>query len=190
MNRRNLLLLAFAAAVAAQLAVPAWMIAGRELTMRAGKLFKFKTRPVDPVDAFRGRYVWLGLEPGAVMVPDAKKWRTNQKVFAVLGTDSNGFAMVNRLERAMPAGGEASVKVRVLWSDIYKNEVRIGWPGLDRYYMTEKKAPEAEKAYWDHNVRTNRGCHVTVRVRGGSAVIENLFIEDKPVSDWLNENKK
>jgi uncharacterized membrane-anchored protein len=187
MSNRNLMLIVFSVAVAAQLAVPAWMIAGRERTMREGKTFKFRTRPVDPVDAFRGRYVWLSLEPGSVKVQDADKWMANQKAYAVLGTDSNGFAVVNRLDRAMPAG-EPAVKVRVRWPNIQQKEVRVDWPGLDRYYMTEKKAPAAERAYWQHNVRTNRTCHVTVRVSGNDAVIENLFIEEKPVSDWLKEN--
>ena len=55
MNKRNGILLGLVVVAAAQLAVPAWMIAGRELTLREGQVFKFRTRPVDPADAFRGR---------------------------------------------------------------------------------------------------------------------------------------
>ena len=94
MHKRNLMLLGFALVAAAQLAVPAWLIVERERTLRDGQVFKFKTRPIDPVDAFRGRYVWLGLEPDAVKVADVNAWSHDQKAFAVLGTDTNGFAIV------------------------------------------------------------------------------------------------
>ncbi len=183
MNKRNFLLLGFAVVVAAQLAVPAWLIIEREWTLREGQVFKFKTRPIDPADAFRGRYVWLGLEPDKVKMPNAQQWLYNQKAFAVLGTDSNGFAVATRLERERPRG-EAAVPVRTRWSDT-NGHVHISWPGLDRYYMTEKKAPAAETAYREHNRGTNRSCHVTVRVLGARAVLENLFIEEQPILDWL-----
>ena len=184
MHKRNLMLVGFALVAAAQLAVPTWMIVERERTLRDGQVFKFKTRPIDPVDAFRGRYVWLGLEPDAVKVPDVNAWSHDQKAFAVLGTDTNGFAIVERLERAAPAG-QAAVPVRMGWSDIKKGEVHLVWPGLDRFYMTEAKAPAAETAYREHNRGANRACHVTVRVRGTCAVIENLFIDNQPIHDWL-----
>ena len=185
MHKRNWILLGFALVVAAQLAVPAGMIVDREWTLRHGQLFKFKTRPVDPADAFRGRYIWLGLEPETIQLPDASTWSANQKAFAVVETDANGFATVKRLERTCPAN-EAAVPVCVSWWGSAKNEVHITWPGLDRYYMAEGKAPAAEKAYREHNRRaTPSSCHVTVRVRGTHAVIENLFIDNQPIQEWL-----
>jgi len=187
MNKRNLILLGFVIVAAAQLAVPAWMIIEREWTLREGQVFKFKTRPVDPVDAFRGRYVWLSLEPDTAKVPDAMQWSYDQKAFAVLGTGTDGFAIVKSLDRVRPVN-EPAVLVR-WWGHAEKGEVHINWPGLDRYYMTEGKAPAAETAYRDHSRRTNQTCHVTVRVRGTVAVIENLFVEGQPVNVWLRDHK-
>ena len=72
-------LLVFALVGFAQLAVPASLIWKRERTLRQGHVWKFRTAPVDPVDAFRGRYVALefeaegrgeGLEFGGVFVAD------------------------------------------------------------------------------------------------------------------------
>ena len=188
MNKRNLLLLGFAVVVAAQLAVPAWLIVEREWTLREGRVVKFRTRPVDPADAFRGRYVWLGLEPAAVKVPDANLWSSGQKGYAVLGTDTNGFATVERLEREAPAGVVA-VPVHVSWPDLKQGELHLEWTGLDRFYMTEEKAPAAEEAYRAHSRRTNQTCHVTVRIRGTCAVIENLYIDNQPILEWLRTQK-
>lgn len=187
MNRRNLILFGFAFVVAAQLAVPAWMLVRNELTLREGQVFKFRTRPVDPVDAFRGRYVWLSLEPMESKVTGITEWRYGQKAYAVLGADTNGFAVVKRLDRKPPAD-EPAVRVRSAWSDVKHGTVHIDWAGLDRYYMTEGKAPAAEIAYRDHSRASNRTCHVTVRVRGTHAVIENLFIDNQPIHDWLREH--
>ena len=189
MGKRNLILLGFAAVVAAQLAVPAWMIIERERTLRDGQVFKFRTRPVDPADAFRGRYVWLSLEPATVKVPEVGQWHYNQKAFAVLGSDTNGFAVVKRLERVKPLN-EIAVPVRTRWFNDNTREANLEWFGLDRYYLEEGKAPRAEAAYRQHSVRTNQTCHVTVRVLGAHAVIEELFIEGQPIHAWLREHPK
>ena len=63
MNKRIWILAIFALAAVTQLAAPARMIWRHERTLREGRVFLFHTRPVDPADAFRGRFVWLGLEP-------------------------------------------------------------------------------------------------------------------------------
>ena len=188
MTKRNLILLGFVIVAVVQLAVPAWMIIEREQTLREGAVFKFKTRPVDPADAFRGRYVLLSLEPDTVAVTNVDMWRRDQKAFAVLGTGADGFATVKRLERTPPVG-ELALQVRAMWPDHSTSRVHINWQGLDRYYMTEAKAPEAETAYRDHNRRTNQTCAITVRVRGSVGVIENLYIADQPIQEWLKDHK-
>ncbi len=118
------------------------------------------------------------------VVEEARPARLAVIIFGVLGADSNGFATVERLEREAPAGGTA-LPIQVNWTEEKNGQVHIAWTGLDRFYMTEKKAPAAEEAYRAHNRGANRSCHVTVRVGGGRAVIENLFIEDKPIREWL-----
>ena len=185
MNKNKILIPIFAAVVAVQLAVPAWMIVKREITLKEGAQFKFRTQPVDPADAFRGRYVWLRLEPDSVKVPETSKWEHGQRAYAVLSIDTNGFAKVTRLDRAWPAD-EPAIAVRIGWNDSRSNILHFTWP-LDRYYMEEKKAPAAEKAYRNNSNRKNRNCYVTVRVRGGNAVLEELFIDGKPVREYLKK---
>ena len=58
MNRRSLLIIALIG-LAAQFSVMGLMIARREMTLRNGVVCRFLTAPVDPYDAFRGRYVAL-----------------------------------------------------------------------------------------------------------------------------------
>ena len=77
---------------------------------------------------------------------------------------------------------------------VYSGEVRLELP-FDRYYMEETLAPEAERAYWDTIRRQRRReddagppppqTFVTVRVKDGHAVLEELYIDDRPVREYL-----
>ena len=184
MNRGRMTLIGLGVVVLLQLAVPAWMVLDRERTLRLGEVYRFRTRPVDPVDAFRGRYVWVSLAPANVTLRAVNPWRYGQKAFAVLTTDPEGFATVERLERKRP-DGEPALPVRVRGANVNTGEVGIEWSGLDRFYMNERKAPAAEYAYREHSRTNHPACHVTVRVRGARGVMENLFVEDQPIHDWL-----
>ena len=56
-----------------------------------------------------------------------------------------------------------------------------------RFYMDEDKAPKAERAVWGGR-RGQRKASVSVRVRNGVGVIEELYIDDVPIHQWLAEN--
>ena len=45
-----------------QLFVPANMILNEETILKSGTVYKFKTRPVDPNDPFKGKYINLNYQ--------------------------------------------------------------------------------------------------------------------------------
>jgi uncharacterized membrane-anchored protein len=185
------ILAVFAVVAAVQLAVPVAIIAKREATLRHGRAYKFRTRPIDPYDAFRGRYVWLGFEQ------DHAPWRGEaaavggSKAYASIQEGRDGFAVVREVSAQPSASGDYV-------------EVRVGYPGwgtnagsvyftlpFDRYYMEETKAPAAERTYWRHqNTRgqTNQNTYAVVRIRHGDSVLENLYVGGKPIAEALQEN--
>jgi uncharacterized membrane-anchored protein len=67
MKKLQFALMLFAVLSFFQLGMPVWMIANREMTLRDGKQFRFRVAPVDPYDAFRGRFVALQLSPNTVV---------------------------------------------------------------------------------------------------------------------------
>jgi uncharacterized membrane-anchored protein len=91
--------LLFAVVAVVQLAVPASLIVRHELTLQQGQMFKFKTAPVDPYDAFRGRYVALRFEQNVAPVVAGEKLACGQKGYATLETDKDGFAKLHRRQR-------------------------------------------------------------------------------------------
>jgi uncharacterized membrane-anchored protein len=173
-----------------QLAVPAWMIVGSEMTLRHGRAFRLLTAPVDPYDAFRGRYVALRFEientkrpPG---FPDTGYRNSKQQVYIALGEDADGFAKVEKVSLESLSGDNVFTAF-LNWTN--KDNLHLAFP-FDHYYMEESAAPQAEVAYRDNSRRGNQKTWAVVRVRNGRAVIEELFIDGKPVREFLRDHPK
>ena len=172
----------FCCVAAVQLAVPASMILRRETTLREGRLFKFRTAPVDPYDAFRGRYVALGIEGLEMPVPSGVELIRNQRVYARIEEGKDGYAKLASITLDRP-DGDAYVQARVVyWPS--QGKVRLRVP-FDRYYMDEEDAPEADRAYRRHSQRDKRDAHVAVRVKRGFAVIEELYVGGEPIGEFV-----
>ncbi|MBU0679724.1 MAG: GDYXXLXY domain-containing protein [Verrucomicrobia bacterium] len=181
MNRKRVLLIIFLAAVAAQILVPLWMIWRREDTLKNGDVFKFKTAPVDPYDAFRGRYVALRTASRTAPIEKGLTLPARSRVYASIGTDLEGYAYFKWADTERPANGSY---VRTRTNGRSSGMATLQVP-FDRFYMEEGEAPEAERAHSRSTARTNRTAHIQVRVKNGFAVIENLYIENQPIREYL-----
>ena len=177
----------FALVATIQLAVPASLIVRHELTLRQGTAYKFKTAPVDPYDAFRGRYVALRFEQNHGTLAPNNKLERGQKAYATLTTDKDGFAKFTAVS-ATPPADKPYLRAHVSWAN--GSTVNLELP-FDRFYMEEKLAPDAERAYSQNNRRgqTNTTTYALVRIRNGTGVIENLFIGDKPIATVAREQQ-
>ena len=160
MNGKSMILCLFVAVSLVQIGVPLSMIAHRERTLAEGETFRFKTAPVDPYDAFRGRYVALRIEESKITVTNAAAYRYGQTVYALLAKDENNFAKIAGVSVDRPQD-KPYVTAEVGYSS--GTSLNLSLP-FDRYYMTEDKAPKAESAYRRNSTRTNQNTYVTVRV--------------------------
>ena len=77
-------LIVFIIVAAIQAAVPGSMVWKREHTLREGSVWKFRTAPVDPVDAFRGRYVALQFEAETQEISPPPYQHYRQTVYVTL----------------------------------------------------------------------------------------------------------
>lgn len=181
MKTSRLLLAAFAVVALVQLGVPASLIMRHELTLREGQPFKFKTAPVDPYDAFRGRYVALSFDQNHAPLAVGQKIEPGRTVYALIEIGPDGFAHFTGVTTDRPTG-KPYLNVRTWYTQ--GTNVTLVLP-FDRFYMEETKAPAAEAAYREHTRRGQQDAHVVVRVRAGLGVIENLYIGDKPIAEFL-----
>ena len=185
MTRPRLLALVFLIVALVQLALPAMRIRAYEQTLRDGKAFKFRTAPVDPYDAFRGRYVALRFETGDTAWSEKAPAGYGKKIFALVETGPDGFARFTSASSKRPTGGDyLEAKSGYGAGD---KHVRVEVP-FDRFYMTEKLAPKAEQAYREHSAaRGERDAYAIVRIHNGLGVIEQVFVGDKPLAEAARE---
>jgi len=171
----------------AQLAVPIVLIFQRAAILRTGRAYKFRTRPVDPADPFRGRYVQLAFDQNHAPWRSHAELQHGQELFARVADGPDGFAVIQEVQVARPDQGDY-LKVRVSWWQ--KNEVYFTLP-FDRYYLEETKAPKAEQTYREQNRRnqTNGNTYAVVRIKNGDAALADLYVADKPIRDYFVNRK-
>ncbi|HOY17884.1 MAG TPA: GDYXXLXY domain-containing protein [Haliscomenobacter sp.] len=158
-----------------QLYFPGKMVYDSNKVLWLGQAFKFETRPVDPADPFRGRYVALNFAATQFEAPAESAWQRNETVFVLLETDAAGYAKIKGLSRSKPAQQEAYVSAKV--SYVWKNQVTLFYP-FSRFYMEEGKAQKAEIIYR----RVNAG-YALVKVYKGEAVLEDVLVKGKSLRE-------
>ncbi|MGE4283601.1 MAG: GDYXXLXY domain-containing protein [Clostridia bacterium] len=184
--KKRILIFTFLLIAIIQISVPVYMIAKHETALRNGRQFKFRTAPVDPYDAFRGRYVSIRIENDSISVPEDTEFFRNQKVYVFIEEDSEGFAEMTGISSQPPKTGDY-LATKVGYIDAQQNDDRKVYVRIpfDRYYMEEEAAPAAEKAYSD-----NPGdAYLTVRILSGFAVAEQLYISGQPIEEYLKKEQ-
>lgn len=176
-----------------QVAVPIGQVVKHEDILRTGTPYKFRTAPVDPYDAFRGRYVALNYADTLAKPRAADSFdHYRRPAYVTLTKDAAGFAQFGEISLAPPGTGDF-LRVTAFSHDYKeKDRVRFGLP-FDRFYMEESKAPQAEAVYRSQRNRPGQTApptYVLVRVKDGRGVIENLYVQDKPIRQFLSEGQE
>jgi uncharacterized membrane-anchored protein len=172
-------LLLFVLVAFAQLAAPASLIWKREQTLRRGSVWKFRTAPVDPVDAFRGRYIRLEFEAEGQPTSPPPNLESYATIFVTMRLDAEGFAEIDQVLLSPPAGDD--------YVEAQLTGKTVSLP-FDKYWVTEREAPAAEAAYRLQSRRDKKNAFVTVRVFRGDAAIEQLYLDNQPLAEFLRTN--
>jgi uncharacterized membrane-anchored protein len=173
-------ILIFGAVALAQLAVPAALVWQREQTLHHGRVWKFRTAPVDPVDVIRGRYIALRFAAEEFTSP-SKFEAGDSPVYGVLKEGTDGFAEIDHLTTNTVRTDDAVPVDSVWW---YNGKQQVRFP-FNKFWVAEANAAAAEHAYVENNRRDNQNAYVTVRVRNGDAALDQLYIDNQPLSDYV-----
>lgn len=179
--------IAFGAVMILYLWFPFSMISDQQRILNEGELFLFRPQPIDPHDAFRGKYVTLRFVDQRVDFPDAQNtFKYDDEIFVRLEKDSLGFVYFSQPTFEKPEG-QNYLKTRVWLVD--KNQITVDVPeNLRRYYLNEKLAPLAETKFRELRSNAERdevNIHLGARVLDGEVLIEELYFEDVPVVEYL-----
>ena len=186
---RGLRLAVFVVVALVQLAVAGGAIVKSELALRTGEPFRFRIQPVDPVDAFRGRYVAIHVALDHAPAPDDFDIRAGSMIFVPVEVDADGYAAFGEASRNPPGHG-SYLRLRSGPVSVDDDGSRRVWVTVPfrRFYLDEDLAPDAERAVWGGR-RGRREASVIVRIRNGVGVIEELSIDGVPIREWLENNR-
>lgn len=185
MKNKRVIILVFVLLAVIQLIVPLRMIISSERVLDEGVSYRFRMVPIDPSDPFRGRYITLKYRDNSVKISDGDQWKRGDKVFAVLSTHKEGYAIIKNISKIRPQDNEDYITAKIRYVKLRdKNTVTLDFP-FTRYYMEEFKAPKAEKAY--RKLVRNANTYALVSVQRGEAVIEDVLLDGVPIADKLNE---
>jgi uncharacterized membrane-anchored protein len=179
------LFLIFVLVAVIQLSIPAKMIYQQEDVLNSGILYKFKTQPIDPADPFRGKYIRLDFEASRYQTKDTT-WVNDEIIYVSLTTDENGYAKINDVTRSVPSNTDY-IEAKVDWYTKWQNELRIAY-NIERFYMKETKAMAAEIAHMEaQSDAIPHLTYATIYVKNGTAVLEDVFIDDVSIADFVEE---
>lgn len=192
MDYKKITIIGFILTCLAQLFIPAKMIMDQEDVLKTGTEFKFRTRPVDPNDPFRGKYVTLDFKDNRFIYREDSeiKFEGNENVFIEFTTDQDGFAKIAKVVKTKPTQPDyLETKVDYINPiNSGETELWVYYP-FDRYYMEESKAQPAEDAYREANRDTSQITYALVSIKNGSAVLKDVVIDGKSIKDLVEENR-
>lgn len=201
MKRERIIFFVFILVALVQLLMPAKMIFDREDILATGKDYRFKTKPVDPNDPFRGKYITLGFEENLVKDQSENDWQNSETIYVFLTTDIEGFARIVSISKVKPVGNVDFVEAKVSYfsffdpmqaspdslnqSESNKNtDLIIEYP-FNRFYMEEFKAPRAEKVYRESLSDSSNVTYALVKIKDGEAVVKDILINGISIKELV-----
>ena len=182
MKNKKYIYLLFGLLILAQLLVPLQMIFEQENIIKTGKIFKFKTAPVDPSDPLRGKYIYLSFSSNTIIVKNSKNWKINQTLFATIITNKNGFAEIKAVSKKEPANQLDYLKLKINYINVAENKISLNFP-FDKLYMNEYKALNAEDAYRQSNQKIQNNSCAVVAIKQGKSVLIDVLIDGVSVKN-------
>ena len=186
---KKLFILFFAFMCLAQWLVPLNFVFKQEDALNSGRVFKFKTMPVDPVDFFRGRYIQLRFVENTFPLDTNEHWKNGERAYALLSHDLDGYAIISSLSRNKPPGNADFITINLdyVYRDSLEHAV-LSFP-FDKFYMQEDKAPEAEKFLNSVQQDSSTVIYAKVKIKNGFSSLEDVIVDEESLQDAINNSQ-
>lgn len=176
----------FVVMVLAQWFVPGQMIYEQELVLTEGIPYKFKTTPIDPSDPFRGKFIVLNYEMNKVKKPSEDiVW--DDDIYVYIKTNKDGFAIATHASKTLLDTEQDYVIAKA--NNPFEDTLSFDLP-FNILYMDENKAYDAEVAVRRATRdKVAKNCYGLVFVKGGRAVLSDVFIDNISVKNYVNSEE-
>ena len=182
--RKKYLIIAFACTVLVQLSFPLKMIFDRELILLRGETFLMKIEPIDPYDAFRGRYVSINYTNVTAPIPwsmQQEHYKFDHDLFIPLKKAANGESIYQEAREIRPSDTDIYLRVTPEGPTVDYETVWIDIPDK-RYYMNEYKAPIADRIIKD--------AYAQIVVYKGQMVLKGILVDGMPIEKYIDQLTK
>lgn len=163
-------------------AVPAYIIFGSEDILENGHLHKLQLRGYDPFDPFRGKYLRLAYDD---MISCNESLEEGDVAYVTLEKDSLGFSHFSYADAVKPEHDDY-IEAELLY--VGDGMARIKIDNLTKYFINESKAYEAELILQNFRRDRPEDLYVAVRVLDGEARLEDIFVEETPLLEYLESH--
>lgn len=170
-----------------QLFVPARMIFRQENTLKTGVPYKFKTRPIDPNDPFRGKYITLNYEANSFKTNENGWENYSGMVYVYLFQNEAGFAQVKTVSKTPLDLPEDYIIAQSNYT--YNCTIYFELP-FNRFYMNENKAYDAEISVMRAQRDSLKNCYGLVYLKDGIGVLDNVFIDGMDLKKYVKAYQK
>lgn len=161
------------------------MIRHTEKILNQGIIHRFRLEPIDPYDAFRGRYVVLFY--GNTAVPAMDSLSSGQPIFITLAKDSSGYSFFEAAWAVKPERKDYIITEASYFASASDTVHFVLPENMQYYYMNEKTAPLVDELLWQPIDTIPHKNTVSVRVLKGETAVEELYVDDLPVLEYLKQ---
>ncbi|MGB4269142.1 MAG: GDYXXLXY domain-containing protein [Spirochaetota bacterium] len=173
----------FIAIAIVQISIPLYLIAKREYILKTGTPYLFLTRPVDPIDIFRGRYLLIKYDFEDDLEKSLKEKYSSQPyshkiVYLCLTQSKDKVGTIKEISEVPPQGSNY-IKLKIVVSKNYTNYSL----NFNQFYMDEFKATQAESIYQAQSQK--KEAYALVYVKNGDVVLADLLIDNIPIRQYL-----
>jgi uncharacterized membrane-anchored protein len=162
--------------------VPAFIIFGSEDVLKNGHLHKLQLRGYDPFDPFRGKYLRLSYDD---MISCDESLKEGDMAYVTLEKDSLGFSFFSYASSTKPDHDDY-IEAELLYVGGGMASIKID--NLTKYFINEDKAYEAELVLTEFRQERPSEIYVAVRVLDGEARLEDIFVEETPLLEYLESH--
>ncbi len=186
MDFKRFLLPAFIIIAIIQLGVPAQMVLHRQHIIKNGEKLKFRTDPISSIDK-NAKYLKLSFKDNSIKVRKRRIWKVNETVHVLFSNDTDGFAVIEKLLKEPPQNEDAFLTTQILHiNDKKKPRIIVDFP-FDQFYLEEYDLTNLEsKKLSILRDSINTPC-AFVAIKDGEAILQELFVNDKPFGDWVKK---
>ena len=163
--------------------IPVYLIFQSEAVLTGGHQHKLRLQGRDPFDPFRGKFLRLRFEN---RVPCESGIKEGETGFVLLEKDTSGFSHFSYVQKSRPSHSDY-LEAKVM--SVYGGEAEMDFDNLNKFFINEDVATEAEEILGDYAQMAPDKIHLTIRVLDGEARIEDIIVKTKKLMDYIKSGE-